>query len=973
MKDIFVSSAFFFSLLFFPITIFSANGQTNESDLSVFDSVSLVSTQKSSNISDEIPDKPVSTQNQDNIVLSKQELSSNVNDSLLTQKNEEFSGIIVSNQPEESEISQQPPFFLKCSQEEIDYFQGLVRFGLYSIAEQQGSKLISQLEQGMKNDPDSFQIAAIFVELYQNEWFLANELNRAKIEEKVRFIRSLIENGPNNDSSDSSLFQSSASFSYGVSLVWFLLSTAEINRLEKSQNLDLQMEKLSEAQSLLNELLSSQKLSSKNQAFLNLIQALLFRESAIQNSQNDLLREDNLKKSLALLRKMEQTAKDSDFIWFARLLQIDNYRLLENDSAFQKLYETLSNQKISTSVQALLNIEKLKLILNQNKVDEALEMLKSLPISTDDDSTDFETSFFNKTLFNVSIQTQFLTIQLLIELLKNAETPELTTEITQKIKNVSQQIQLSANPYWEAKTSILLKGILETSDQWMLVESEAEKAFLDQRYDESIQLYDKAAQMALDSKDNSNAFRLAGTVIGILEQITSETETGNSQLSQKREWESEIAQRSFEVATKYPDQELSSRIYLSGLNRTLQQAVRNEISLVDYLQKRLDFISLFPNYPDLNSFIYQTAQICLENNNALKALDLLLLIPNESELALSVLDLAQKSFDFLVFDDFSEENENKIRSDAVIWFLNRIVQTVDQSLKLLYTKAAQELLNESTNLKSVIAWTILYAMDEQIQIQYDSDNEKQKIFSELEFVLRKILKDVQENPALYEIPSSAHLQNDFLKNREDILANIQTDLFYILIEQNRPEEATVFLNDLGKSSSSLTVINKLMLKIPTLPDAIQKKVAKICFDLLNQSLQQTELTLEERKTLRINEAQALRWLGNSQESLNRFAALLKENPNDLSILEPIAEILSSQKDSATIEKSLFYWDKITRIAEEGSEIWFRAKEQMILVSDRLGKKEQTQKWIQLLKLTHPNFGSEIRKQKMEQLLRKLQQ
>lgn len=136
------------------------------------------------------------------------------------------------------------------------------------------------------------------------------------------------------------------------------------------------------------------------------------------------------------------------------------------------------------------------------------------------------------------------------------------------------------------------------------------------------------------------------------------------------------------------------------------------------------------------------------------------------------------------------------------------------------------------------------------------------------------------------------------------------------------------------------------------------------------ALAATERGTSEPRRRRLLRAEALRLVGKRQESLNLFAALRKEFPNEVGAARGIARILSSEHDRQTLERALGYWSEVAELVVPGSTEWWDAKEESVKLYVRLGELDQARKMTDVLWLTRTDPSDPGRKGRWEEIVRR---
>jgi len=135
--------------------------------------------------------------------------------------------------------------------------------------------------------------------------------------------------------------------------------------------------------------------------------------------------------------------------------------------------------------------------------------------------------------------------------------------------------------------------------------------------------------------------------------------------------------------------------------------------------------------------------------------------------------------------------------------------------------------------------------------------------------------------------------------------------------------------------------------------------------------QQTEFIrqLSEDERLRV-EGECARQAaksGKTQEAVNILTELLKKQPDNTDNWIALADILSEQSDETALKKSLQIWLKMEQLSKNGSENWWTAREKIIELLVKLGRKYEAVQAFDVLKVLHPDMDA-ARKERLEKLL-----
>ncbi len=123
----------------------------------------------------------------------------------------------------------------------------------------------------------------------------------------------------------------------------------------------------------------------------------------------------------------------------------------------------------------------------------------------------------------------------------------------------------------------------------------------------------------------------------------------------------------------------------------------------------------------------------------------------------------------------------------------------------------------------------------------------------------------------------------------------------------------------------------------------------------------------EKLAFQLVHAKLLADTGKTQQAVDLLAGMLKQAPDDLSVLETLAEILSKQDDPKALGRALQFWTRIADRAKQKTERWWTARQRILEIHRRLGQHENARQQFELLKLLHPDLGGPARKATLEAL------
>jgi len=206
-------------------------------------------------------------------------------------------------------------------------------------------------------------------------------------------------------------------------------------------------------------------------------------------------------------------------------------------------------------------------------------------------------------------------------------------------------------------------------------------------------------------------------------------------------------------------------------------------------------------------------------------------------------------------------------------------------------------------------------------------------------------------------PSSEPETDDTTDIQTKILTKTGSLLFYALLFLNRTDQVLQYSKTLETldDESSERVLSEVLTLAQTQSPENRKQTGNVCLRVISSFQQNSSNAVRNfHEPLEYYESRALILTGQNQKAVDLLGRLHKEYPDDIAIMEEIALLLSTQNDSRSLNLALDYWNKIAIRSRDGSPLWWKTKEETVLLYYQLGNTEQVRKIMEYLKLTCPN-------------------
>lgn len=377
-----------------------------------------------------------------------------------------------------------------------------------------------------------------------------------------------------------------------------------------------------------------------------------------------------------------------------------------------------------------------------------------------------------------------------------------------------------------------------------------------------------------------------------------------------------------------------------------------QLSLDEYVDLLKDFVTEHPNSVHADVFALQAAQLLNRSGKHNESLTFLQFIENREENGKAAVDLAIKCHQSLLSHssapaagieslnpDLSKRYQAAIL--AADWLAERISE--------IWCEADSECVLAAAEFYLTAAETAL-RMQQSVRPGISERIDVNGIFQKVDSYLRSA---IQQN-----------------KNPTEIWRKSVDSLFlYSLLALEKHDEANALLDKIPDSGSPLSAITlEGLTRLSKAASPISKaKLARFRLSIA-EALAGSQ---DDKRMILCYKASALADAGRLPESIQLFNLLLKEDANNLSVLVPFGEMLSSRSEKEAVDAALRIWRSVESIAAPASDIWWDAKEAIIRLLLKKNEKEQAKQMLELLRLLRPDFGDPMRKARFTELFSRL--
>lgn len=657
---------------------------------------------------------------------------------------------------------------------------------------------------------------------------------------------------------------------------------------------------------------------------------------------------DMLHKALKIFREISETGSDASIVWESRLETIIDRRLLGEIRIAVSYFEELKKKGIPERHRPDFELERVRLELAQGNTERALGLVES-----------------EKFLAFGTPRHELLRLETYLERYRDlsASGSRLASGFHAQGINLAREIDRKHGPYWGRIAQIELAESLRTAENIDTENMEtklsaflmlAEDAFRKGRYDEAIRNYDSAEQ-AIKGTDPKRAIDISLTAAAIFDKRAKEEK--NAELSLR--YTEEAMKRFTAAGTSYPNEPNAPESFLLSIELAGKLLEAGKFTLKEYSELSSDYFDHWPDSPKAAILALQTANLLLKNGRFSDSIPFFEYVPNSGEPGHEAIVGALIAWKEIIASENTEPDEpgkdGEIReytrtNQAASWFEKRLPQNdtpwndVDFDTVLaaaeLHIKAAgivqksqafpglgvRSRLNASDSFKAA-AKLLDRSMD-----FFPNTDPGQKLSRDTLRVFA--LAGLGEREAALAIL------------RDENSGSFETEDIPMLIEML--DDLTFFAR--GTSKPAKAELAGIRLEIT---DAIEKRPKK--------------LSKKQERTLKRIKAESLADAGRMPESVAIFNSLDREFPDDLSVLEPFARMLSERTESGAIEASLRLWRKVDKLALPESETWWNAKESIVRAHLKKGEKSEAKKLLEYIRITRPGADGPIRKARFEEL------
>ena len=456
------------------------------------------------------------------------------------------------------------------------------------------------------------------------------------------------------------------------------------------------------------------------------------------------------------------------------------------------------------------------------------------------------------------------------------------------------------------------------AQDWATLETVAQNLFREEKYDDAIAAYDRAAESAALGSSPDEAYRLRCVAAAVANKAFETDRTPARADNSSR--------RFLEIARERPAEDSSRVFFLAALER-LEELGKSDFPL------RYEYLTLFPSAPDRASYAVKLANRAIDEGN---------------------FDAARQALDCV------DANAPDAELDAAL-LLERALLAADASPDALCVALAR-ILDKISPATSTSAPS-LSALAGRLNKTPSSKTRGEKR-TLLAFFSLALEEGACADP-LFSKSAKAFLDAEN-ERADDAQDRAQIDALRLSLaissgDAERVEELTRGSNA-TETASVATLQGALDLAQKAQGDA-RLKLAQFVLDTLNA--RPADFKNHDGTILRAN---ALRLLDRGQESLNLFAAALRERPKDPEVALGIARLLSAQKDEAALRRALPYWSDVAAARASGSKEWWDAKEETFMTYLKLGERDQCEKLLKTLWLTRDDPSDPNRRRRWERAL-----
>lgn len=654
-----------------------------------------------------------------------------------------------------------------------------------------------------------------------------------------------------------------------------------------------------------NGLLSAEELASlQNNLRFQLARA--YRNRALCHDPDTADRVDALTRAMEkhdeLLR---QLSPDDPLRWQVRIDNITCRRLLGDLENALRLLTALQAEQLPPDVQLAGRAESVRLELASGRPEVALRILGQ----------------GRKAAGRISAELDFAHIEAYDAMARAAKDDAEAAKWQKNAADMARIVEETHGPYWGRRANLLLVHSAAAGgakDMDVLVRV-ADNAYLQGQFDEAVQTYDSAAQMAAGAGRADAAFSLAYKA-GLVEH--------------QRQHHAEAARRLRELSLKMKSHSDAPAAHLLAAWNVAQLAGSEPAELSRYVELLEEQAATWPEHATADTARMWLGRIREQQQSWREAIDIYLDVsPTSDQFAGAVHAAARCAEQYLAAQQDSGS-------------------AVEEQASLL-AQRFEDLVFDAQR-QPPAQWSVV-ARDAaltaaRIRLQYTASGH-----ATAAALLQAALDGSPAAPAEWQTTARALL------------------VVALAGQIGRRAEAGQIVAKLadGDPAELLEMLGGLATIGRTAPAPVQVEVAAL-------QLQATDLLWQKREQLapddQINvqrlRAEALALTGKRAEAQEAFERLATQHPRNGVVQEAYALFLSAGTDRQSQQQALDRWRIVAGGSRPQSERWFRAKYQVALAQFQLGDKESAARLLKYLQETPPGWRDSALRGDFEQLLKR---
>ncbi|HBT77070.1 MAG TPA: hypothetical protein DEB39_09120 [Planctomycetaceae bacterium] len=598
-----------------------------------------------------------------------------------------------------------------------------------------------------------------------------------------------------------------------------------------------------------------------------------------------------LEKARELLEIPAGLAADDPIVFRSVIAISEIYGLIGETATAQTLLNSLADRNLSPEIRWEGAARQLRLLLAQADVDNAVKQAAKVGLNAE-----FPPDY------------ALARLELLLRLWKNEPAEERLAEAL----TLRKEIERRFGPYWGRRAQILLgeasrnrEGALPDAAKTSLAVELASEAYRRGDWAEAVRRYTEAADNARKAGEPLESFRLVQTAGAVRLEYARTLDESTRSEPLRNEAIEDLRAASLSAMRNRPDETLakeSEAVHLQVIDLVAESVARSNKTPDDYVLLLDEHVVNWPDAASKNALLFRAAQILAGSGKESEALERLASIPPGTPLESGLILLAGGCFKAIATKN--NVSKNKMPApNAVSGHSNqhREGASHEPAADDLDTKAVdfaigffEARLPKTADLPPVP--DTLSAETAAIVAEYLLQRRTEDTGARAEKWLRWTLEAANPQPV--------------------VRAKRQAMLGFALAAQGKDAEALALFEALDKETDRL-------------PPA-----------------EQTEI-LRAKAAVTAN-------TGRLQKAVDMYLQLLKKEPDDTTLLRPLAELLSNHPEPQWLPAALSAWKRLEERSERGSEPWHAAKEGAIRVLRRQGKHAEAERMQELLRTLYPD-------------------